>query len=96
MFTALSSTIGSGAPAGTHGPRPGIGDTILTGGTFTTAGHTIGIGITATHGIITITTARSVPDIISTTAIMSCILPYREETTQLFIPIVRSRVVTKA
>ena len=74
MSIVLLSTIGSGAPAGTHGPLPGIGATILTGGTYTTAGHTIGIGDAATHGIITTITARSVPDIISTTGIMRCTL----------------------
>lgn len=56
-----------------HGIALGTGDIIRVGGTYTAVGHMIGTGIIATPSIITITTALSTTDIISTMAIMTCI-----------------------
>ena len=70
-FTDLLSTIGSGDLHGMHGIVLGTGVITRAGGTFTAAGHTIGTGVTATLGIITTTTARSVRDTTYTTVITS-------------------------
>ena len=52
-----------------HGIVLGIGAITRVGGTYITAGHTTGTGITATHSIVIITGALSVRDITYTTDI---------------------------
>jgi hypothetical protein len=55
-----------------------------------------GTGITATHGIITITGARSITDIIRTTGIMTCTTGYRVESMQRLILRIPSHTGTQA
>jgi hypothetical protein len=87
--------IGSGVRHGMHGTALGIGDIIRVGGTITVAGHMTGIGITAMHGIITITTALSVTDIIPVMVFMTCMDAYRVENMLLLIRTTRSAAVTR-
>ena len=60
MYIDPIYTIGSGATHGMHGQVRGIGDITRVGGTYITAGHVIGIGIIAMHGIIITTGVRSI------------------------------------
>ena len=94
-YTGLLSTIGSGVLHGTHGAVLGTGITSPDGGTTTAAGRMIGIGTTATHGIITITTARSGTVIIPDTVITSYTAVYRVENMPLRIRTIRSAAVTQ-
>ena len=72
MFTVLLSTIGSGVICGTLGTHRGTGVIGRAGGEFTAAGRTTGTGVIATLIIITITGARSVPDVLSITVTTIC------------------------
>ena len=74
MCTDRLSTIGSGVRVGTLGIVLGIGVITRAGGTYTTAGHMTGIGITATLIITIIRTARSVTHMRFITVIMRCIM----------------------
>ena len=71
MYTDLLSTIGSGVRIGTLGVVRGTGTTGRAGGDGIRYMHMTGIGIAATHGITTTTTALSVTGVMFAVVIMS-------------------------